>query len=96
LGGSTLPFSPREVFGVPAEAAGNLRSNGPHVTLTELLYEYEYNSLPLDDVPPTKNAVHYCVRSDEELIKQVVEFTNTGLVIDPCEKDGCRRKFAAC
>jgi hypothetical protein len=47
-------------------------------------------------VPPAKNAVHYCVRSDEELIKQIVEFTNTGLVIDPCEKDGCRREFAAC
>jgi hypothetical protein len=72
LGGSTLPFSPHEVFGVPAEAAG----------LTELLYEYEYNGFPLDDVPPAKNAAHYCVRSDE-LIKQVVEFTNTGLVIDP-------------
>lgn len=93
MGGSTLPSSPREIYGVPSEAADVIKSGA---VLTELLYEYEYNGLPLDDVPPEENAVHYCVRLDEELIKQVEEFTNTGVVIDPCEKDGCRRQSAVC
>lgn len=91
-----LESNPHEVFGISVEPAANDTYLGPHVTLTELLYESEFYSLPLDDVPPLHNAVHYCVRKDKKLIKQIVEFTNTGRVIDPCQDDQCRRASAKC
>jgi hypothetical protein len=66
------------------------------VTLTELLYENEYNSLPLDDIFPPGNSVHFCVRLDAMLQKQVAVFASTGIVIDPYEKDGCLREKSSC
>ena len=96
FGASTLPGNPRRVFGVPVAPAANSTWAGPHVTLTELLYEKEYSSLPLDDTPAPNNMVHKCVRYDDEMIKQIAEFINSGRVIDPCELDQCRREYANC
>jgi hypothetical protein len=98
MGGSTLKDNPREIYGVPTEAAADESSSwhGPHVTLTELLYEKEYNSLPMDDKLPPWNIVHICVRRDEAMIRQIEEFANTGRVIDPCAVDQCRRLSADC
>jgi len=93
---SILPGNPRTIFGVPTLQAANETWDGPHVTLTELLYEKEFNSLPLDDVVAAPNSVHYCVRLDNKLIKQIAEFVNSGRVIDPCVEGQCRRSSAIC
>lgn len=66
----------------------------PHITFTEILYEKEYSSLPLDNKFAPPNIVHGCVRKDKMMRKQVTEFINSGQVIDPCEKDGCKRESA--
>jgi hypothetical protein len=91
LGASTLPNNPRRIFGIPTEAAANITWNGPDVTLTELLYEKEYNMLPKDDIHAPFNSVHYCVRQDRQLQGQIAEFVNTGRITNPCAEDQCRR-----
>eukprot|EP00934_Nitzschia_sp_Nitz4_P003369 Nitzschia sp. Nitz4//scaffold75_size92586//81657//84467//NITZ4_004871-RA/size92586-processed-gene-0.30-mRNA-1//1//CDS//3329557753//3359//frame0 len=96
MGGATLPHNPRTVFDVPTLAAANATWDGPNVTLTELLYEKEFSSLPLSDEARTNNKVHFCVRHDENLILQLEEFVNTARVIDPCIEDKCRRAKANC
>jgi hypothetical protein len=95
--GMTLPTNPRDIYGVETSpAATDVAWKGPNVTLTELLYEKEYNSLPINDIPAPNNWVHLCVRLDPALIDQIEEFVNTGNVIDPCEADECRRTSADC
>lgn len=99
---STLPNSPRtDIFGIPASTSStstlaNDTLDGPWAVLTELLYEKEYESLPLDDEFAQPNSVHFCVRWDPHLISQVAEFISTGRIVDPCEVDGCRRKSVTC
>jgi len=97
-GGYALPHNPRAVFGIPVGEAANVTSMGPDVTFTEVLYEKEFNGLPADNIVPSSVSVnvHYCLRKDREMIRQMVEFINTGRVIDPCIEDGCRRKYADC
>lgn len=94
--GVILPNNPRSVYSVPASAAANATWDGPNVVLTELLYEKEYSSLPLDDKIVQHNRVHLCVRLDDAMTRQLEEFANTGRVIDPCVDDGCRRVRADC
>ena len=57
------------------------------MTLAELSCKKEFNSLPLDDVVAAPNSVHYCVRLDNKLTKQIAEFVNSGRVIDLCAED---------
>ncbi|KAG7344243.1 hypothetical protein IV203_022251 [Nitzschia inconspicua] len=98
LGASTLPNTPRAIFGISqAPAASSDGSTlGPDVTLSELLYEREFNSLPLDDRFASENSVHWCVRVDKAFVQQMEEFINTGRVLDPCIEDECRRESAVC
>lgn len=99
LNASTLPNNPRSIYGIAASEPASPTNTtwlGPQVTLNELLYEKEYNSLPLDDTFAQMNPVHICVRLDDAFIAQIVEFINTGRVIDPCEVDQCRRMAASC
>lgn len=97
MGASILPNNPRDIFGVSvADGATNETYFGPEVTLIELLYENEYNSLPLGDTFAKKNAVHVCVRRDKQVIRQIEEFVNTGRIIDICAEDECRRASAVC
>ena len=89
---SILPNNPRTaIFGVPVGNPANMTSAGPKVTLTEVQYEYEYSHLPEDNTLPVDNSVHFCVRWDLALRQQVVQFANTGRVIDPCIADMCMR-----
>jgi hypothetical protein len=94
--GATLPSNPRAVFGVPTQRAASGRWFGPNVTLTEILYEKEYSSLPINDVQAPNNNVHLCVRLDSALIHQIEEFANTGNIEDVCGEDRCRRISADC
>jgi hypothetical protein len=98
LGASILPNSPRQIFGVSVGQAANSENEelGPDVTLSELLYEQEFNSLPMDNTFAKENKVHECVRLDKAFVYQVEEFINTGRVIDPCAEDECRRESATC
>lgn len=97
LGASTLPGNPRDIFGLSVGEPASMNSLGPDITLTEMLYEKEYASLPKNDQFASRNDVHICVRREVELIKQIKEFINTGRVIDPCLEDGrCRRRQAQC
>ena len=92
MNASTLRGNPRSVFGLPQKkSAANETWIGPHVTLTELLYEQAYSSLPLENKFPPKNMVHWCARLDDAIISQVSEFANNGHVVDPCLHDQCRR-----
>ena len=99
-GAVLIPNNPREeVFGIPFPIDNDVKNEGETgamVTLTELLYKKEYESLPKKDVLPEENAVHYCVRVDEAMIRQMTEFINTGQVLDVCENDGCLRDSAHC
>lgn len=96
-GASILPNNPRtNVYGIPMSLAANVTFDGPRATLTEIMYEKEYQSLPVDDELSRPNAVHVCVRKDPHLMEQVAEFISTGRVIDPCITDGCRRKRVRC
>lgn len=92
FGAHTLPNSPRKIFGVPVTN----ETYSPHVTLTELLYEEEYLTLPADDWFAARNSVHYCVRKDAAMIDQMKTFINTGQVTDPCITDSCHRLEAEC
>ncbi len=68
----------------------------PTAVLTELLYETEYQKFPSNNVQTGGNDVHDCLPQDEKMIGQIAEFINTGLILDPCTKDGCRRESAKC
>lgn len=97
--GERLPNDLRSIYGVPVfEACSEDEDKclGPNVTLTEILYEKEYSSLPVNDIQGPQNRVHLCVRLDPAMINQIEEFANTGKVVNPCEEDGCRRIRADC
>jgi hypothetical protein len=96
MGASTLPGNPRNIFGVPVESVATNESLGPDVTLSELMYEQEYNTFPIENTFAESNDVHWCVRLDSAMIEQVEEFINTGRVIDPCRNDQCQRESATC
>jgi hypothetical protein len=99
LGASTLPNSPREIYGVPVVASTKVTldaNNTPPAVLTELKYVEEYANLPVDDTKEPDNDVHICVRQDPHLIQQVAEFINTGRIMDPCAEDGCMRARVHC
>lgn len=94
---SILSSNPRSsIYGVSQKVPGKQQELTPQATLTELMYQTEDASLPMDDNFPPKNYVHVCVRRDKMMIKQVSEFINSGHVIDPCEQDGCKRLTARC
>jgi len=96
LGAQILPGSPRQIYGIPLGTPANETFDGPHVTLTELLFEDEYATLPVDDTPRPRNRVHYCVRKDSQILKQIETFIDSGKVIDICELDSCHRRNATC
>jgi hypothetical protein len=99
MGASALPGNPREIFGVPIEpAATNETWLGPRVTISELLFEKEYSNLPIDNESTDfdSNNVHWCVRVDDVMIKQIEEFINNERIIDPCTYDQCHRISSAC
>jgi len=97
LNASILSSNPRSsIYGVSQIVPEEHQELTPQATLTELLYQTEDASLPVDDNFPPKNYVHVCVRRDKMMIKQVSDFINTGHVIDPCEQDGCKRLTARC
>jgi hypothetical protein len=94
LNASILPNNPRSIYNVPVAGAVDNTSDGPSVILTELLYEKEYASLPMDDTRMEGNSVHVCVRLDPAMIRQISEFINSGQVLDVCANDGCRREHS--
>lgn len=101
-----LPHNPRSsIFGI--RAANNLSTpsqhgnysggDEPHVTWTEVLYEKEYQNIPIDNIySASENNVHMCLRQDCALIAQMAEFINTGRIIDPCTNDNCLRTTVPC
>lgn len=90
--GKVLPKGPRSsaIFGVPVAEKGS----DPDVVLTEVLYEQEYASLPIDNTPAEGNNVHEAVRWDAAMIGQVEAFANTGWAWNPCYEDSCKRPSA--
>lgn len=96
MGASTLPGNPRKIFGVPVQSGATNETLGPDVTLSELMYEREYSSLPTENRYAEPNSVHWCVRLDSAMIEQIEEFINAGRVIDPCRNDQCQRISATC
>ena len=95
-GAKTLPGTHRSVYGVPVASAAAGSNPGPRSALTEILYQKEFSGLPSDDTAPDFNMVHFCVRQDPALQEQIVEFINEGVIVDPCEVDGCVRTKAWC
>jgi hypothetical protein len=97
LNASTLPNSPRMVYGVSQALTGTSASDdGPYVTLTELKYDKEFAGLPVDDIYANANDIHDCMRLDPALIRQIEEFVNTGRVLDVCADDSCHRNKSSC
>mmetsp|Transcript_1339 Transcript_1339/g.3784 ORF Transcript_1339/g.3784 Transcript_1339/m.3784 type:complete len:242 (-) Transcript_1339:388-1113(-) len=92
----TLPNNPRKLFGIPEGKPANKTYDGPHVTLTEMLYETQYDSLPIDDEARTSNYVHLCLKMDSRMQRQVAQFISTGQIVNPCEQDQCRRDTVRC
>jgi hypothetical protein len=93
FGAVIVLHNPRSVFGVPAVDSGDILVNASFI---ELEYDLEYLGLPADNVFAQPNNVHYCTRMDDALIRQLSNFLNTGVVIDPCIKDGCHRGSPKC
>jgi hypothetical protein len=104
---TTVPANPRQIFGVPVIATGNSSDNNnntlslsisstSNATLTEVMYDNEYLGLPMDNTAAQENAIHYCLRRDHAMLAQLTHFINTGIVIDPCVKDGCHRDRIQC
>lgn len=93
---SLPPSSPRQIFGIPTVLASGLSVNDPHVTLTEVMYDREFEGLLDDNKVNERNRIHYCLRKDKAMLLQVAEFINTGRVVDPCIKDGCHRSGIPC
>lgn len=97
---SLLPTNPREVFGIPtalaADSATSSSYYGPHVTMTEVMYDNEFYHLSEDNHIPESNWIHFCLRKDHAMISQISEFINTGRIIDPCTDDGCHRSVSWC
>lgn len=97
---SILSNNPRKkIFGV---STAN-ESTTPYVTWTELLYEHEFQQISsIDNIVKirgntTKNTlIHECVRQDCALIDQMVQFINSGRIVDPCWADQCLRTFVPC
>lgn len=99
LGASTLPNSPREIFEMSVVDFTDARlgsEENPPAVLTELLYVKEYAELPVGDKTRHFNSVHFCVRQDPLLIRQLTTFVNDAKIIDPCKDDGCIRKRVTC
>lgn len=96
LNARLLPYSPRDVFGLTTGKAADGSQDGPNATFTELMYDDVYKSLPEKNIASPSNNVHFCVRRDPAMVKQVVEFINSGRVLDPCVADGCHRKDHGC
>lgn len=93
---SLLPSNTRKIFGLEVAQPASLQWNGPHTTLTELYFEQEAKESDVErNGIPAFNNVHHCVHRDSALKKQLVEFINTGKVIDPCKEDNCWRKEAS-
>ena len=93
---SLLPGSPKPVFGldtVPGARAGN---PGPGSALTEIMYDFEYRTVPRSNAPVPFNSVHNCVRQDYALQQQIVMFVDGEGIMDPCSADGCFRSQAWC
>lgn len=95
---SSLPASPRQVFGIPTAPASSGESSdyGPHATLTEVMYDREFQLLAEDNTVAEGNGIHFCLRQDKAMIGQLTEFINTGRVVDPCTNDGCHRSRVQC
>lgn len=94
---STVPRSPHDVFGLDKMPAADKVKDAPLVSLTELLYDKEYASLPHENKFAKGNSIHYCIRSDKALVAQLIEFVNLGRVVDPCNSnDVCHRSEVTC
>jgi hypothetical protein len=105
---SLLPNGPRKVFGISeatlSSAAaetisidnGKNDEDGPHATITEVMYDKQLQGLPLDNTAAQRNSIHVCLRRDKAMIRQVSQFLSTGKVIDPCIEDGCHRFRIEC
>jgi len=95
---SLLPNNPRQkVFGLPLEQPANDTYNGPRSALTEILYKRDKEKLPDTNIAPRVwNGVHLCVRQEKNLQYQIVNFINTGYIIDPCEAGTCIKEKADC
>ncbi|GMH73986.1 hypothetical protein TrST_g6648 [Triparma strigata] len=93
-----LPGNPKDIYGLPRVQPAGPGSVGPRSTLTEVLYQHEYDNMPGADSneAPEFNKVHLCVRHDTALQEQIVEFINEGVIVDPCELDQCIRERAWC
>lgn len=99
LNATVLPKSPRKIFGIPQFDEANAEvEEGSRVTLTELMFDREYLSLPADNIfTKTDNDIHTCLRTDPVLIQQLEEFVSTGHVINPCDQpDACHRNGVHC
>jgi hypothetical protein len=86
LGASTLPHNPRgPIFGIPVGEAADTERAGSKTVLTEMLYQEDYEAIPVDDALTTsRSGVHECVRREPVLQHQLNIFFQTGRIIDPC------------
>jgi len=78
------PNAPHDVFGLT-------RMEDSNRVLTELVYDEVYERLPLWNIQPPANDIHYCLRYDPAIIDQIALFVNTGVFKDICMKNSCHR-----
>ncbi|CAB9513873.1 expressed unknown protein [Seminavis robusta] len=95
-----LPHNPRgPLYGIPQAQAADANQPGPRTALTEMLYQKDYEALPVDDELKSKGGrVHLCVRLEPVLQHQLNVFFQSGRTIDPCatNKTACVREKAIC
>ena len=87
--------NPIDIYGLRQETDDSDLGSAKSVFVT-IMYEREYESLPLNNLHGLDNGVHWCTRADPEMQKQMIEFVNTGNFTTVCVNDHCQRDFARC
>lgn len=96
---SLLQTSPHSVYGIPM-LPEPIRNSSTNAVLTEIMYEKEFYSLPVNNNIRTtfSNSIHVCLRRDVVVNMQIVEFVNNANIINPCQQniEACRRSSSHC
>ena len=87
--------NPVDIYGLKKESDPSDLQNAESIFVS-IMYEREYQSLPLHNLHGLDNGVHWCTRLDSEMQAQMIVFINTGNFTTACEEDNCYREYARC
>mmetsp|Transcript_41790 Transcript_41790/g.130895 ORF Transcript_41790/g.130895 Transcript_41790/m.130895 type:complete len:268 (-) Transcript_41790:234-1037(-) len=93
----TNPFGEDALYGLHVrEMRRDFEDGDRGCMLVELLYESEFEQMPLDSSFPPESEVHFCLPEDNEVQDTVAIFLRNGTALDTCSLSdrGCVRRSA--